>query len=133
MISYSLFFFCFLSKVITYLSIFVFSVLQIPHLGDVGRPCKGLTKSQCDMLQRFDPSSVTSKSKYFTDNDTIGFFIAKFIKVDENSWYTCISNYIIKDFTKVNIVFCFDLHIWLGRINILACLFWRKKSSCCDR
>ncbi|XP_045168812.2 tRNA (cytosine(72)-C(5))-methyltransferase NSUN6-like [Mercenaria mercenaria] len=58
---------------------------QNPHLGDVGRPCKGLSSSQCNMLQRFDPTSVTSKSKYFTDNDTIGFFIAKFVKVEDPS------------------------------------------------
>lgn len=56
---------------------------QTPHLGDVGRPCKGLTSGHLEMLQRYDPSSDTSKSKYFTDNDTIGFFIAKFVKVKD--------------------------------------------------
>lgn len=58
---------------------------QTPHLGDVGRPCKGLTSLQCNMLQRFDPTGVTTKSKYFTDNDTIGFFIAKFVKTTDDS------------------------------------------------
>ncbi|KAL4222553.1 hypothetical protein ACF0H5_018592 [Mactra antiquata] len=55
-------------------------VEQVPHLGDVGRPCKDLTPEQAKLLQRFDPTSVTSKSQCFTDNDTIGFFIAKFVK-----------------------------------------------------
>jgi len=55
----------------------------MPHLGDIGRPCKGLSKDQLNLLQRYDPSSDTSKSKYFTDNDTIGFFIAKFVKITD--------------------------------------------------
>ncbi|WAQ93611.1 NSUN6-like protein [Mya arenaria] len=56
---------------------------QHPHLGDTGRPCKGLTATQLSLLQRYDPTSDTSQSKYFTDNDTIGFFIAKFVKKKE--------------------------------------------------
>jgi len=61
----------------------VFRIFQTPHLGDIGRPCKGLTSTQLSLLQRYDPSSDTSQSKYFTDNDTIGFFIAKFVKKTE--------------------------------------------------
>ena len=55
-------------------------VFQTPHLGDIGRPCEGLTNDQLQTLQRFDPCGTESKSQYFTDNDTIGFFIAKFVK-----------------------------------------------------
>lgn len=58
-------------------------VEQIPHLGDIGRPCKGLKNEHLNNLQRFDPSSAMSQSKYFTDNDTIGFFIAKFVKATD--------------------------------------------------
>ncbi|XP_063308578.1 tRNA (cytosine(72)-C(5))-methyltransferase NSUN6 isoform X2 [Pelobates fuscus] len=66
---------------------------QDPHIGGAGMMGAGLSPDQLQLLQRFDPSSVdlpdaeldivTSKDEdlvVLANKDTIGFFIAKFIK-----------------------------------------------------
>ncbi|KAK6165523.1 hypothetical protein SNE40_022438 [Patella caerulea] len=55
-------------------------IKQTPHVG--GQGIKGgnnLSEDQLNLLQRFDPSILQSDS-LTCDTDTIGFFIAKFIK-----------------------------------------------------
>lgn len=57
---------------------------QTPHVGGVGLPGTLLTEQQQKLVQRFDPvvstyNDAEEKSKTF-DIDTIGFFIAKFVK-----------------------------------------------------
>lgn len=59
--------------------------VQTPHLGGPGRssPGSALTESQLGLLQRFDPVAMVSASQHPDCNvDTIGFFIAKFTKVE---------------------------------------------------
>lgn len=55
---------------------------QTPHLGGPGLPNWGLSDDECQLVQRFDPTKVnamdTERSQ--CNEDTIGFFIAKFIK-----------------------------------------------------
>ncbi|PIK62540.1 putative methyltransferase NSUN6 isoform X1 [Apostichopus japonicus] len=54
---------------------------QTPRLGKPGIRCHGLTDDQANKLQRFWPSSsLASNIEANCDNDTIGFFIAKFVK-----------------------------------------------------
>ncbi|XP_018419683.1 PREDICTED: putative methyltransferase NSUN6 [Nanorana parkeri] len=65
---------------------------QAPHIGGEGMPGAGLSPDQLKLLQRFDPSateiSVLDANKLKSDDDlvalansdTIGFFIAKFLK-----------------------------------------------------
>ena len=57
---------------------------QTPHLGGTGLPGSLLTERQQKLVQRFDPVSVLDddESKNY-DRDTIGFFIAKFIKSEK--------------------------------------------------
>ncbi|KAL5007716.1 hypothetical protein ScPMuIL_016522 [Solemya velum] len=52
---------------------------QIPHVGGPGRLCPGLTADQLAKLQRFSPAREEGTDPT-VDNDTIGFFIAKFKK-----------------------------------------------------
>ncbi|XP_064410808.1 tRNA (cytosine(72)-C(5))-methyltransferase NSUN6 isoform X2 [Latimeria chalumnae] len=68
---------------------------QEPHLGGEGMMGAGLSQVHLRMLQRFDPSSVTGEDFRFyassdlsiedmiqlANKDTIGFFIAKFVKL----------------------------------------------------
>ncbi|VDI01025.1 Hypothetical predicted protein [Mytilus galloprovincialis] len=51
---------------------------QVPHLGQIGQVCEGLTDDQRQKLQFYDPGTISSQLS--VDNDTIGFFIAKFKK-----------------------------------------------------
>ncbi|XP_071157585.1 tRNA (cytosine(72)-C(5))-methyltransferase NSUN6-like isoform X2 [Mytilus edulis] len=51
---------------------------QVPHLGQIGQVCEGLTDDQRQKLQFYDPGAISSQLS--VDNDTIGFFIAKFKK-----------------------------------------------------
>ncbi|XP_068753417.1 tRNA (cytosine(72)-C(5))-methyltransferase NSUN6-like [Montipora capricornis] len=55
---------------------------QTPHLGDPGLPNCGLLNDECRLVQLFDPAkSYKDKANENGNNlDTIGFFIAKFIK-----------------------------------------------------
>ncbi|XP_072029543.1 uncharacterized protein [Amphiura filiformis] len=56
---------------------------QIPHLGGSGMssPDLSLTDTQLKLLQRFDPSIIMTTSSVPKYNmDTIGFFVAKFVK-----------------------------------------------------
>ena len=59
-----------------------FFFLQTPHLGGPGLRTCGLSDDECQLVQRFDPTKVnvmdTGGSQ--CNEDTIGFFIAKFIK-----------------------------------------------------
>lgn len=52
---------------------------QVPHIGGTGLPVDGLSKDQLSMLQRFQPD-FKSVDRLRSDVDTIGFFIAKFVK-----------------------------------------------------
>ncbi|XP_078272650.1 tRNA (cytosine(72)-C(5))-methyltransferase NSUN6 isoform X2 [Rhinoraja longicauda] len=72
---------------------------QEPHLGDEGMMGVGLSEDQLKLLQRFNPSSIIVKDTIVSsadqdfgqmthlinlaNKDTIGFFIAKFIKVQD--------------------------------------------------
>lgn len=72
---------------------------QEPHLGDEGMMGVGLSENQLKLLQRFNPSSIivkdtivssadldfgqTTRLINLANKDTIGFFIAKFIKVQD--------------------------------------------------
>ncbi|XP_077978843.1 tRNA (cytosine(72)-C(5))-methyltransferase NSUN6-like [Glandiceps talaboti] len=51
---------------------------QSPHLGGEGMSGTALHKDDLKLLQRFDPASIS----HHYNSDTIGFFIAKFVKVD---------------------------------------------------
>ncbi|CAL8313650.1 unnamed protein product [Merluccius merluccius] len=55
---------------------------QEPHVGGPGLPGAGLTPDQLTLLQRFSPelSSAATPLSHRADSDTIGFFIAKFLK-----------------------------------------------------
>ncbi|XP_020626279.1 putative methyltransferase NSUN6 isoform X2 [Orbicella faveolata] len=56
---------------------------QTPHLGGPGLPNCGLSEDECQLVQRFDPTSLYNAQTDQTDTynlDTIGFFIAKFVK-----------------------------------------------------
>ncbi|XP_051570168.1 tRNA (cytosine(72)-C(5))-methyltransferase NSUN6 isoform X1 [Myxocyprinus asiaticus] len=62
---------------------------QVPHLGSEGLPGAGLSHDQRRLLQRFRPELVWGRASHsnspetldqLANNDTIGFFIAKFIK-----------------------------------------------------
>ncbi|XP_030406282.1 putative methyltransferase NSUN6 isoform X1 [Gopherus evgoodei] len=69
---------------------------QEPHIGGEGMMGAGLSLDQLKLLQRFDPSSVTSREMdinslqdsreddliLLANKDCIGFFIAKFIKLN---------------------------------------------------
>ena len=53
---------------------------QVPHIGITGFPGDhGLTEEQLRMLQRFFPEAEANSP----DRDTIGFFIAKFVKIKQ--------------------------------------------------
>nr|XP_054767470.1 tRNA (cytosine(72)-C(5))-methyltransferase NSUN6-like [Lytechinus pictus] len=58
---------------------------QEPHLGGPGLPVPGLSREDQQKVQRFTPTShLASSNKGRTvtcDNDTIGFFVAKFVKL----------------------------------------------------
>ena len=69
---------CFIRKFIFYVLLLCF-VLQVPHIGDRGRQCEGLTKEDTEKIQFFNPVAFQGASPS-PDNDTIGFFIAKFRK-----------------------------------------------------
>ncbi|XP_043920576.1 tRNA (cytosine(72)-C(5))-methyltransferase NSUN6 [Protopterus annectens] len=71
---------------------------QVPHLGGEGMMGAGLSHEQLKLLQRFDPSEVALKNSCkpihecstedmisLANKDTIGFFIAKFVKTDSAS------------------------------------------------
>ncbi|XP_037939833.1 tRNA (cytosine(72)-C(5))-methyltransferase NSUN6 [Teleopsis dalmanni] len=47
----------------------------VPRFGGFGLPNLGLTEQQCSCVQRFGHTNISSKNA-----DTIGFFIAKFVK-----------------------------------------------------
>ena len=56
---------------------------QIPHLGRPGLRNCGLSEDECQLVQRFDPTRLNDTQTDQTDTwnlDTIGFFIAKFVK-----------------------------------------------------
>jgi len=58
---------------------------QIPHLGRNGFSGYGLSDDDCEKVQRFDWSFFPATEEYLRDGDeacrdTIGFFIAKFVK-----------------------------------------------------
>ncbi|XP_071495613.1 tRNA (cytosine(72)-C(5))-methyltransferase NSUN6-like [Diadema antillarum] len=58
-------------------------VLQEPHIGGHGLPIADLSQDDRHKVQRFWPSSSMTETcvdSVSCDNDTIGFFIAKFIK-----------------------------------------------------
>ena len=56
-------------------------MLQEPYLGGPGWPTAGLSMEQRALVQRFDPSVLTDiHGRSTADTDTIGFFIAKFMK-----------------------------------------------------
>ena len=60
---------------------------QTPHLGGPGLANCGLSDEECQLLQRFDPTKLfdSQTEQSMTCNvDTIGFFIAKFVK---NCWF----------------------------------------------
>ena len=62
--------------------VFCFSP-QTPHLGGPGLPNCGLSEDECQLVQRFDPTRLYKVQTDQTDTynlDTIGFFIAKFVK-----------------------------------------------------
>ena len=70
-----------LGLILTRLS-FVFSP-QTPHLGGPGLAKCGLSEDECQLVQRFDPTRLYNAQTDQTDTyniDTIGFFIAKFVK-----------------------------------------------------
>lgn len=56
---------------------------QTPHLGGPGLINCGLSEEECLLVQRFDPAKLynanTDQSTAY-NLDTIGFFIAKFVK-----------------------------------------------------
>lgn len=54
---------------------------QTPHIGSTGLVCCGLSEEQASKLQRFWPSSrLAGDENADCNKDTIGFFIAKFVK-----------------------------------------------------
>ncbi|XP_041366419.1 tRNA (cytosine(72)-C(5))-methyltransferase NSUN6-like [Gigantopelta aegis] len=55
-------------------------VKQKMHLGGPGFPGSDLKKDDLHLVQRFDPSALSLSETATCDTDTIGFFIAKFIK-----------------------------------------------------
>jgi len=62
---------------------------QSPHLGGPGHPNCGLSDDECLLVQRFDPTNLygnAEKDKEASAHnlDTIGFFIAKFVKIPVN-------------------------------------------------
>lgn len=63
-----------------------FFVFQEPHIGAEGMPGAGLPPEQLRLLQRFSPelsweqTEITAPLPCRADSDTIGFFIAKFLK-----------------------------------------------------
>ena len=59
---------------------YLFISFQVPYLGGPGLEGSGLTDHQVGLVQRFDPSILTEEKG--AQGDTIGFFIAKFIKGD---------------------------------------------------
>ncbi|XP_054768066.2 tRNA (cytosine(72)-C(5))-methyltransferase NSUN6-like [Lytechinus pictus] len=58
---------------------------QEPHLGGPGLPVPGLSREDQQKVQRFTPTSHLASSNrgrtVTCDNDTIGFFVAKFVKL----------------------------------------------------
>lgn len=54
---------------------------QTPHLAGPGWPCVALQDRDRMLLQRFDPSAKYCSERPY-DFDTIGFFIAKFVKLN---------------------------------------------------
>lgn len=55
---------------------------QTPHIGGCGRCCDGLTEEDLKKLQYFDPCVSSHEDTIKTvDNDTIGFFMARFTKI----------------------------------------------------
>ena len=61
-------------------------VKQNFHIGGFGLPFCGLTEEQRLLVQRFDPLDIDRgdyyEDKHPADCDTIGFFIAKFYKIE---------------------------------------------------
>ncbi|KAK7109720.1 tRNA (cytosine(72)-C(5))-methyltransferase NSUN6-like [Littorina saxatilis] len=53
---------------------------QNPHLGGCGLVQSSLSADECQLVQRFELSSLAGSVKKDYDSDTIGFFIAKFRK-----------------------------------------------------
>ncbi|GAB1606904.1 putative methyltransferase NSUN6 [Argonauta hians] len=59
---------------------------QVPHVGDIGLTGSSLSPEHREMVQRFKPKSpLTTNTKQDYNDDTIGFFIAKFIKVENDT------------------------------------------------
>ena len=57
--------------------------MQTPHLGGPGFPNCGLSEDERLLVQRFDPTRIKVKDgtqRHDSNADTIGFFIAKFVK-----------------------------------------------------
>ena len=69
------------SESFSQLTFYIF-FLQTPHLGGPGLRTCGLSDDECQLVQRFDPTkvNVTDTGGSQSNEDTIGFFIAKFIK-----------------------------------------------------
>ena len=63
-------------------------LLQEPHIGCIGQRCEGLSEEQQRFLQFYDPGQISDSKELTVNNDTIGFFIAKFKK----KWYFCINS-----------------------------------------
>lgn len=58
------------------------------HIGGFGIKNCGLTEEQRQLVQRFDPLDMDRRfvclDRQLSDCDTIGFFIAKFVKKGKN-------------------------------------------------
>lgn len=61
---------------------------QTPHLGGTGLLGSLLTEQQEKLVQRFDPVSILDDKPKNYDLDTIGFFIAKFVRSREHCYPT---------------------------------------------
>ena len=62
-------------------NIFCFVQFQTPNVGGQGCQNNMLTDEQCTLVHRFDPRSIATET-LTVDRDTIGFFIAKFVKLN---------------------------------------------------
>lgn len=60
-------------------------VSQIPHLGGTGISGSRLKENNCSLVQRFGPITGQTNKTTDVDSDTIGFFIAKFVKMPEHT------------------------------------------------
>ncbi|KAK2143326.1 hypothetical protein NP493_4573g00002 [Ridgeia piscesae] len=54
---------------------------QTPNVGGQGRQDNMLTDEQCTLVQRLDPRCIATETPT-VNSDTIGFFIAKFVKLN---------------------------------------------------